>query len=215
MGILDGLLDQILPEPTGQLPGGVQIDPALQRYMQRQQILQGIGRAGDFLMRASMGDSSGGRGSGAGGPLEMMKLQMLLNKQREGQEVRQRERGKLASREALTAGNRYDPKTEILWDTAPAPGQEPSPMTQEQEQSLAAQAYPEAMTAAAAAKYFPAPAEYGAPTTVVGADGKPALVRFPKKGAGAPAEVAGYGPYTKPGEVPAIVQTADAYRSAS
>jgi hypothetical protein len=45
---------------------------------------------------------------------------------------------------------------------------------------------------------FPAAPTYGSAETVIGPDGKPTLVRFPKTG-GPPQPVEGYKPYEKPG----------------
>ena len=108
-----------------------------------------------------------------------------------------RQKGQTAAREALTAGDRDDPLTEILWDQAPQAGNEPATLTLQQTQSLAARAYPEAAAAAGAAKYFPGLTKFNAPVTMTGPDGKPQLVRFPQ-GAGAPVPVAGYRPNQKP-----------------
>ena len=69
------------------------------------------------------------------------------------------------------------------------------------------------MGRAMVAEMFPKEPKYGVPVTVQGPKG-PELVRFPQ-GSGAPVPVAGYGPHTKPGEGPALVQIADAYRRAS
>lgn len=82
--------------------------------------------------------------------------------------AQRRQKGQTAAREALTAGDRDDPRTEILWDQAPQAGNEPATLTLQQTQSLAARAYPEAAAAAGAAKYFPGPTKFNAPVPVAG-----------------------------------------------
>jgi hypothetical protein len=212
--------------------GGGVLDPILQKYMEqmrRQRFFDTIGQIGQGMIAAGgrgagfgnalaqgLANAGGGRGRGGGNDmLDMLRLQGTLDRRRQDQEAQRRARGQHAASEALGAGDRYDPKTEILWNTPPAPSREPAALTSEQRESLLARAYPAAVGKARVAEAFPAPVEYSAPTTVMGPDNKPMLVRFPKKGAGAPAEVAGYQPYTKPGEGPASVELANAWRKAN
>ena len=192
--------------------GGL-LDPQLVDYMRQQRLMQAIQGVSQSLMRAGMGGAdfgpgllmglggAGQSGQGAGnGLLNMMRMQELLERTKSRQEKQRRERGQTAAQQALTAGDRYDPRNQILWDTLPTKGREPDAPTPEQRQGLLAQAYPEPYGKAQIAQEFPAAVEFNAPMTVLGPDGKPTLVRFPRTGQGAPTQVAGYGPYTKPGE---------------
>ena len=207
------------------------LDPILQKYMEqmrRQRFFDTIGQIGQGIMAAGsrgagfgnalaqgLANAGGGRGRGGGrgggnDMLDMLRLQGTLDRRRQDQEAQRRARGQHASQEALGAGDRYDPQSGVLWNTPPAPGREPAPATPVQRESLLARAYPEAVGKARVAEAFPAPVEYNVPTTVLGPDGKPTLVRFPRKGAGGPAEVAGYKPYTKPSEITPAQQSSNA-----
>lgn len=215
----------------GIMPGGDNVlDPILQKYMQQQRTQQFFGKLaqmGQGMIAASMRGadigpafaagvgqaSGGGRGGGGNDMLQMMRMQGVLDQRRQDQEAQRRAGGQHAAQEALGAGNRYDPQKGILWDQPPTPGREPPAMTGAQRQDMAAQAYPKAAAKAQAAEYFPDPTKYGGLETVMMGD-KPTLVRLPQTG-GAPQVVPGVEPYTKPGEGPAIVQTADAYRLAN
>ena len=202
-----------------QLPnqqGGL-IDPAIQRYMQQQrtqQFFAKIAQMGQGTMAASMRGadigpalaegigqaSGGGGGGGVDDLLQMLKLQAAIAKHR-GQQR------KTFSRQALSTGQMPAgvDTNNIDWKTG-------RPVAASERAGLAAQAYPEAYGKALIQGEFGTP-KYNAPMSVLGPDGKPQLVRFPQR-AGAPVPVQGYRPYTKPGEGPALVQIANAYRGA-
>ncbi len=209
--------------PHGIMPGGGSVlDPVLQKYMEdqrRMQVFQMLSRAGQALMGSNRRGQSPIRALAAGlaqgrpagtSPIKMLQMQEVLDRTRARQDKRQRARGQHASQEALTAGNRYDPRNQILWNTPPALGREPPPMTPEQRRSLAAQAYPEAAAAAGGAEYFPQPATYGAPVSVIGPNGKPMLIRVPQ-GRGAPIPLGGgYRPMPKSGGITLSQQSSNA-----
>jgi hypothetical protein len=126
-GLLD-LLSQIMPGPSKNPYGGLLSDDQYQQYRQ-QQLRQGIGRMGDFFMRASMGDSSGGRGGGGqGGLLDMMRMQQY----QQAQQGQQREEQKDARWAEQFGG--YDPTSGIDWK-AGRPGSAPG-LTSNQRQQL-------------------------------------------------------------------------------
>lgn len=154
----------IMPSNSGGL------DPMLKQYMQQQRtqaFFAKIAQMGQGMIEASMrgadigpalaagiGRASGGGGSGTdGGLLDMLKLQGVLDKQREGQEKRQRGQRQDFSRQALSTGQMpagVDPRNNIDWSTG-------RPVAKSEQIGLAAEAYPEAAAAAAGEKYFPAP----------------------------------------------------------
>ncbi len=147
-GLLDTILNQVMPGPSKNPYGGLLSDAQYQQYRKRK-LGENISSTGDFLMRAAMGDSSGGRSRGGqGGLLDMIKMGQY-------QQAQQRGRGQAASREALTAGNRYDPEKGILWDTPPQPGQEPRGILESERGGLLQRAYPEAYGKAMMEQAFP------------------------------------------------------------
>jgi hypothetical protein len=211
-------MPEIMPQQ-----GGYQLDPMLQQYMQQQRQMQffnTLKQLGQGFLRSAGGPAARFAGAfpqgqgGGGGMLDMIRLQDMLERQRDRQTKRERARKQDFAQDALAAGDRYDPGNQILWDQPPAAGQEQPAATEQQRQGLLAQAYPEPYGKAQIEREFPAPVDYSTPTTVLGPDGKPQLVRFPKKGTGAPRPVEGYQPYSKPGEAPALLQYADAYKAA-
>ena len=110
-GLLD-FLSQIMPGPSQNPYGGLLSDDQYQQYRQ-QQMRQGIGRMGDFLMRASMGDSSGGRGRGGqGGLLQMMQMKQY----QQGQQAEQAKQSQYQG--LITGGSGFEPGTGVTWDQA-------------------------------------------------------------------------------------------------
>ena len=211
------------------------VDPILEKYMQQQrmqqfwrmvsQVGQGIltaNRQGQSPMRtlaAGMAQGMQGRsgGGGGGGLIPMLREQEYLTKAR-------REQRQYDARDMLVSGmldvarqpamRRYDESGALLPSGVGAPS-DLSPgrgLLDRAKPGLLGRAYPEAMGRAMVAEMFPKEPKYGVPVTVQGPKG-PELVRFPQ-GSGAPVQVEGYGPYTKPGEGPALVQIAAAYRRA-
>ena len=213
--------------PHGIMPGaGGGLDPILKQYMEqqrRQQFFAKLAQMGQGMIAASMrgadigpafaagvGQASRGGGGGSNDMLKMLQLQGELDQRRERQEAMRRARGQHASREALGAGNRYDPRNQILWNQPPQPGREPPPMTSAQRQHLAAQAYPEEAAKAGGARYFPAPTKYGTPMAVIGPDDKPMLIRVPQ-GRGEPIPLeGGYRPMPKSGGITLSQQSSNA-----
>ena len=155
--------------PMGNSPYGGMLDPQLVAYMKRQQLVTTLGNIGRGLMQAgARGADFGpglltglGQGGGAGGGqnnlLNMIRIQELLGRAKDRQTARERERKQTFARDALTAGDRYDPATRILWDRPPAAGQEQPGATPEQHQNLLAEAYPEAVGQARVAQALPKP----------------------------------------------------------
>ena len=209
--------------PHGIMPGnGSVLDPVLKKYMDEQRrlrIFEMISAAGRGLMAANRRGQSPIQGLSAGlaqgrpagtDPIEMLRMQETIDQIRARQDERLQARGQHASQEALTAGNRYDPRNQILWNTPPAPGRVPPSMTPLQRRSLAAQAYPKAYGKAMVEREFPKPATYGAPTAVLGPNGLPMLIRVPQ-GRGAPIPLGGgYTPMPKTGGITLSQQSSNA-----
>lgn len=185
-----------------------------------QRLFDTLGRIGQGLIAAgsrgastlpglAMGMGQGG-GGGGNGLIDMMKMQAMLDDTRARQDARQKGRAQTASQEALGAGDRYDPRTNILWNQAPQAGRKPPTASPDQRRALAARAYPEAYGKAMAAREFPGPTEYNAAMTVLDKNGVPTLIRVPK-GAGAPVPLGGGyqpDPATGSGNGTALMQNA-------
>ena len=128
-GLLDQLLNQIMPGPSKNPYGGLLSDDMYQQYRQ-QQLRQGVGRMGDFLMRASGGDFSGGRGGGGqGGLLNLMKMRKYQQDQQDRQASQQKD-----ARWAERFGG-HDPTSGITWNQG-RPGAAPPGMPPQQVQAL-------------------------------------------------------------------------------
>ncbi len=129
MGLLDNILNQIMPGPSKNPYGGLLNDDQYQQYRQ-QQLMQNIGGVGDFLARMSVGDPSGGRGrSGQGGLLDMMRMQQY----QQGQQDRQTGQQKDARWAERFGGD--DPTKGINWKTG-RPGAAPPGVSPQQSQAL-------------------------------------------------------------------------------
>jgi len=155
--------------------GGGGLDPVLQQYMQQQRQQQlwgmltqaGLGlmsanRQGQSPMRALAAGMAQGMGqgrSGGGGLMPILRAQDLLNKQRDRQKEQRQDFRQDFSRRALTAGDKYDPQTGILWDQPPAPGRAPRGLLDLEKRGLASAAYPEAFGKGLMAEMFPKPQE--------------------------------------------------------
>ena len=139
--------------------GDGSIDAYLEEYkvnQRRQQIFRMLSEMGQGLIEANRSGQSPIRGLSAGlaqgmaqgrsggDMISMLREREIIERIGERQQAAQQGRGQHAMQEALTAGNRYDPRNQILWNTPPAPGREPPPMTPGQFRGVAAQAYPEA-----------------------------------------------------------------------
>lgn len=204
--------------------GGLLNDQSLQQYMQQQQkqqfwnMLMQVGqgllsanRQGQPPLRAlASGLARGGsaRSQGTGGLLDWMKMRQYTQGQQDRQQKQEREQRQYNARDMLSSGALASAR-----HPAPAGLLAGRSLLDREYGGLLGQGYSEAVGKARVAEAFPKEPKYGTPVTVQGPNG-PELVRFPQ-GSGAPVPVQGYSPYTKPGEGPAVVQTADAYRRAS
>ncbi len=156
--------------PIENSPFGGMLDPNLLKYMQQQRLMSTLGNIGRGLMQAGargasfgpgvlQGLGQGGQGGGQNDLLNMMRMQELMARTQGRQAKRERGRKQDFAREALAAGDRYDPTNQILWDQPPAPGQEQEAVTPEQRRGLLAQADPAAYGKAMLEQEFAPPPE--------------------------------------------------------
>ena len=161
MGIRDLAPDWLVPGPSKNPYAGMLSDEAW-NYYRRNQLGRNIGRAGDFLTRAAYGDYTGGQRTGGGQNdlMQLMKMHQMLEARQDKDAKRRRERAQDASREALTAGDRYSPTSGVLWNQPPGPGREPEKApTTAQRMELLSRAYPAAVGTAMVKRDLPEPAK--------------------------------------------------------
>ncbi len=118
-GGLSNFLSQIMPGPSKNPYGGLLSDSAWERY-RRDELGRGIGRLGDFLMRAAGGDFSGGK-SDAGDERKRLLDAAKLRKFMEENQAKQQRAGNYST---LVGG--YDPQSGINWNTGRVQGQTPT-----------------------------------------------------------------------------------------
>lgn len=182
-------------------------DPELQRYMHQQRLGEWISSLAQGFLQAA----AGGQGLGTGllqglasaraqpsGGMDLLRTQAALESLTASREERERKKEmeeKWKDVLGLTG------PTDLLASAAPgfATGRGAGPFADIPREIREMAVYDEPLRRSLAGRYFGGEETYAAPTTVVGPDGKPMLVRFPK-GAGEPMPVEGYSPYVKPKE---------------